>query len=126
MDYRKVETVLRWKRSDGSWHEFPFNAEARYKAGWYHVYLIGDLDKWNNSSAYSHYWILHDDKFAITEEQLTQLENGKEIIIEKGSGDKFYVRPKSEADQPRQPWWSSWWEYVTNSRERPTCSCRRS
>ena len=126
MDYRKVDAVTRWQKEDGSWHEFSFDAEARDYANWYHVLLEGDLDRWNNSSVYSHYYIIGDDKFAITAEQLAELEAGRVIVVDLQGRGRLHVRPKTPADQPRQPWWSSWWEYFTDSYERPSCSCGRS
>jgi hypothetical protein len=62
---RSVEVVVEWKKGDGTWHEFRFDGEGRYYADWYHVYLTGDLSKSNRSYVYSHYDILHDDKFRL-------------------------------------------------------------
>lgn len=77
-----------------------YRGTARFDANWYHISLTGRLIKtggWDYGLACKE---MGDDKFAIREDQLADLRNGRSIRVEFGSDEPTIVEPGEYAPPP--------------------------
>jgi beta-glucanase (GH16 family) len=77
-----------------------YRGEARFKADWHHIWLLGRLLKtgaWDSSLAYEE---MGDDRFEITPIQFEALRHGRSIQVDFGFGQFIEVKPGEYAPAP--------------------------